>query len=124
MKNTTSKLNKETYKAYREGIARVRVSEGVEDITQPLDMQPFSGGGFAMIMDSKDSSSEDLAIMQTNSKDNLMQLNIVAAVMESGEIKSFVFFYKGDRYEWKSSEGDLISLEQVVPCVEEVLHKS
>ncbi|MDH4424330.1 hypothetical protein QEZ44_23770 [Bacillus cereus] len=123
MKNTTSKLNKESYKAHREGVARVRAAEG-EDITQPLDIQLFSGGRIAVISDSKDSSSEDLATMQTNSKDHLTQLNIVAEVMDSGEIKSFVFFYRGDRYEWKSSKGDLISLEQVVPSVEEILHKS
>ncbi|MEB8740791.1 hypothetical protein P4K71_24450 [Bacillus cereus] len=123
MKKTISKLNKESYKAYREDIARVKVAEG-KDKTRPLDMQLFSDGGFAVIIDSKDNSLEDLATMQTNSKDHFTQLNIVAEVMDSGEIKSFVFFYKGDRYDWNSSEGDLINLEQVVPFAEEILHKS
>lgn len=123
MKNTTSKLNKESYKAYREDVAQVKRAEG-NDKTRPLDIQPFSGGGFAMIMDSKDTNIEGLDAMQTDSKHYSMQINIVAEVIDSGEIKSFVFFYKGERYEWESSEGDLINLEQVVPSMEEILHKS
>ncbi|PGV21854.1 hypothetical protein COD78_14000 [Bacillus cereus] len=76
-----------------------------------------------MIMDSKDTSVEGLDAMQTDSKHYSMQINIVVEVSDSGEIKSFVFFYKGERYEWESSEGNLINLEQVVPSVEEILHK-